>query len=254
MDKQTKVFRKSLESLKGTEAVFREYSHIALVEVLDVTTSNEEFSITFKSVNAKSKEEPITIGSIWSNASIFANGFSIGYVGSQMIIGKVAVTNYKEMSKEERIARNKIDIFRNILDGVSNEPTDYGPLNRFKISTMIYMRMGTEPAKTSWSFHWNSKDWVTTRTDFYEGFDGKSRKKRNILVSPKSVDVFIRAIQSMTIPLTLSFPTGCDGGVIEFEYGDTESGMKLRWWSDPPKELELLDESIKNLLEELTDA
>lgn len=253
MDKKTKEFQKSLVALKGRVAVFREYSHIALVNVLDITTTNDEFSITFKLNNAKPKDEPITIGSVWSNTSIDKNGFSIAYVGSQMMISEYAVAEFKLKSSKMKSDRERIDLFRRLLDGEANDIVANSTITAFNITVEIEDTYDGGLPKQIWNFEIKNGCWKVVRTD-YRWDEGMKRTKHKMLVSPKSICKFLAILSNTKIPVVLQFEMGCDGGFTEFSYGNAGGSFMLRWWSAPPKELESLSEDIKALLEDLTDA
>lgn len=254
MDKKTKGFRKSLEALKRKVAVFREYSHVALVNVLDVTTNEDEFSISFKLSNAKAKDDPITIGSVWSNASIEKNGFSIAYVGSQMLIAEDAVAEFKEITSKLKSDKDKIDLFRSLLDGDSLDVATSDTLTKFNITiNSCGIDDGNIPNQ-SWSFQYKNGLWNVVRFDHHNEIDGKKKIKHKMLVSPKSISGFLAILHGTTIPIALQFESGCDGGYTTLEYSDAGGGLGLSWWSVPPKELDALDKAINELLEELIDA
>lgn len=253
MNKKTKQFRDRLLALKGKTTIFREYAHVAAVNILDVTTSDEEFSITFKLIGSKPKAKPVTIGSVWSNTTVEMNGFAISYVGSQMLTEMNAIAEFQNKITPESSDREKQRIFTRLLTASPAPRSDYGSMNNFKITKELTLVEFGQPEKTIWTFEQKATGWKTSKTEFFENESGKSRKKQNTIVSPRSIEKFVSTLETIKIPVILPFEMGCDGEFTELEYGDYDGGMKFRWWSFPPKGLEKLDKAVETLLEEIVD-
>jgi len=124
MENDVTKFKQNLSSLKGKQTCFREYSLIALVDVIDVTMDEREFSIRFLISSGIQTQDEIDIGSSWEHVCIEKNGFSIPYVGSQMLVTEDGIALYIEHSNSLASDQDKRMLFRLILDGKMDQLDD----------------------------------------------------------------------------------------------------------------------------------
>ena len=122
-------------------------------------------------------------------------------------------------------------------------------IDHFVIKQESTMGDPCDPIVIQWKFELKHSSWSVVQIGKYHKESGRHPKRTTFSLPTDLIEKFLRKIGSIDIPLFLPFDMGCDGAFTELEYGGYFGGLKLRWWSCPPKELEKLDRAVTSLLE-----